>query len=153
MKCILSQSAKNFEEFIEQLKLKRILCFIAAFVLLIASIIVFNVQGRETNIQGYRLGILVGMCVAFFAIGVKLSFSLKNKKKLKNSFIDEYDERNVMIVLKVSRLLFVIIILSLALSILISAMFSYIISAILCYILCAILVLYSALYFYYKKYR
>ncbi len=85
-----------------------------------------KVSGQEISdfIQGFQLGIFLGMQCALLFYGSKLRKALKNKDALKMIYIEEHDERLTVIKQKTGGLALYIIMIGVALAAIIAGFFN-----------------------------
>lgn len=133
---------------------KNALSMVATATLLIYVGLVFYRGGLPdlpSFIKGFHTGVFIGVEVAVVFFLVKYIKASKNEAELKKQYIEENDERSVMIIKSASTLSVAIIIIGLGIAAVIAGFFNSLIFYTLLVCLFFVLIVFFTLWMYYAK--
>jgi len=133
---------------------KNVLSLVATATLLIYVGLVFYRGGLPdlpSFIKGFHIGAFIGVEVALVFFLVKYIKASKNEAELKKQYIEENDERNIVILHSASILSIAIILIGLGIASVIAGFFNPLIFYTLLVCLLFVLIVFFALWMYYAK--
>jgi len=128
--------------------------FIAMIIINLSSIYghpTYNNNNMNSIIQGFRIGICLGMEIVLLYQIRSIVNALKNENDLRKLYIKENDERNKFISRQTSSIGYSIALFGMALAVIISSFFNIVVCITLLLATLFLIVIILLLYFYYHK--